>query len=82
MKLVQSSALQSTSAAHIFTPLEQVTNPTVPTSAAAYYTDRKPQTLRNWACFENGPLRPIRINRRLAWKVSEIRALLNGEIAK
>jgi hypothetical protein len=66
-----------TSAAHIFTPLEQVTNPTVPTAPAAYYLDRMPQTLRNWACFENGPIRPIRINGRLAWPVAAIRSLLN-----
>ena len=72
------SELPATSAAHNFTPLEQVTNPTVPTAAAAYYTDRKPQTLRNWACFENGPIRPIRINGRLGWPVAAIRSLLNG----
>ena len=61
-----------------FPPLEQVTRPTVPTDAAAYYLNRKPQTLRTWACFENGLIRPIRINGRLAWKVSDIRNLLNG----
>jgi hypothetical protein len=64
-----------------FTPLEQVTNPTAPTDAAAYYLDRKPQTLRSWACLENGPLRPIRINGRLAWSVAGIKALLNGGAA-
>ena len=74
------ATLPATSAAQ-FTPLEKVTNPTVPTAAAAYYTDRKPQTLRNWACFENGPIRPIRINGRLAWPVAAIRALLSGEVA-
>lgn len=61
-----------------FTPLEQVTNPTAPTDAAAHYLNRKPQTLRSWACLENGPLRPIRINGRLAWSVAGIKALLNG----
>ena len=71
-------AIPTHSAIHNFTPLELVTNPTVPTAAAAYYTDRKPQTLRNWACFENGPIRPIRINGRLAWPTAQIRALLNG----
>jgi hypothetical protein len=60
-------------------PLESVTCPTVPTDAAAYYLNRKPQTLRAWACLENGPLRPVRINGRLAWPVSAIRALVNGE---
>lgn len=31
-----------------FTPLEQVTRPTVPTADAAHYLNRKPQTLRAW----------------------------------
>jgi hypothetical protein len=63
-----------------FTPLELVTNPTVPTDTAAHYLNRRPQTLRAWACLENGPLRPIRINGRLAWSVAEIKALLNGGV--
>ncbi|MEQ1621811.1 MAG: hypothetical protein ABL919_10430 [Methylococcales bacterium] len=58
-----------------FIPLDQVSRPTVPTDAAAHYLNRKPQTLRAWACLENGPLRPIRINGRLAWSVAEIKAL-------
>ena len=59
-----------------FPPLESVTRPTVDTAAAAYYLNRKPQTLRCHACHENGPIRPIRINGRLAWPVSELRRLL------
>jgi hypothetical protein len=61
-----------------FIPLEQVTRPTVPTDAAAYYLNRKPQTLRAWACLENGALRPVRICGRLAWNVAEIKNLLSG----
>ena len=64
-----------------FTPLEQVTRPTVPTDAAAHYLNRRPQTLRSWACLENGPIRPIRINGRLAWSVARIKALVNGGTA-
>jgi hypothetical protein len=64
-----------------FPPLEQLTRPTVPTADAAHYLNRQPQTMRAWACLENGPLRPVRINSRLAWRVAEIRALLNGEVA-
>lgn len=64
--------------AQIFIPLEQVTRPTVPTDAAAYYLNRQPQTLRAWACLENGAMRPVRINGRLAWSVAEIRVLLEG----
>ena len=59
-----------------FPPLELENRPAVDTAAAAHYLNRKPQTLRGWACMENGPLRPIRINGRLAWNVSELRRVL------
>ena len=59
-----------------FPPLESVTRPTVPTEQAGYYLDRRPQTLHAWACLENGPLRPVRINGRLAWPVASIKQLL------
>ncbi len=76
------SALPATSAAHnlqsAFPPLETVTRPTLPTDAAAYYLNRQPQTLRAWACLENGAMRPVRINGRLAWSVAEIKKLLTG----
>lgn len=58
-----------------FPLLDQVTSPTVATNAAAHYLNRKPQTMRIWACLETGPLRPTRINGRLAWSVAEIKAL-------
>jgi hypothetical protein len=61
-----------------FANLETVTSTTVPTDAAAFYLNRRPQTLRAWACHEDGPLRPIRINGRLAWPVDSLRTLLNG----
>lgn len=51
----------------------------LPTNDAAAAINRAPQTLRKWACLENGPIRPVRINGRLAWKVSDLLALLNGE---
>ncbi|MBA9902668.1 helix-turn-helix domain-containing protein [Burkholderia cepacia] len=50
----------------------------LPTDEAAAAINRKPQTLRKWACFENGPIRPVRINGRLAWRVSDLQTLLNG----
>jgi hypothetical protein len=61
-----------------FPPLDQVTSFTATTNAAAYYLNRSPQTLRAWACLENGPLRPLRINGRLAWNCSEIADLCLG----
>ncbi len=51
----------------------------LPTDEAAAAINRAPQTLRKWACLENGPIRPIRINGRLAWYVADLNALLNGE---
>jgi hypothetical protein len=44
----------------------------VTTSVAAAWLNRKPQTLRKWACYEDGPLRPIRVNGRLAWSAADI----------
>jgi hypothetical protein len=58
--------------------LEQVTRPNVTTAEAAFYLNRQPQTLRAWACLENGALRPLRINGRLAWSVQSIRALVSA----
>lgn len=68
-----------TDANQSFTPLALETRPAIPTEAAAYYLNRRPQTLRAWACLENGPIRPIRINGRLAWSVAEIKSLLRGD---
>ena len=64
-----------------FPPLESVNRPAVDTAAAAYYLNRQQQTLRGWACHEDGPLRPIRINGRLAWRVADLQRLLTGEVA-
>jgi hypothetical protein len=52
----------------------------VPTNTAATILNRSPQTLRKWACLECGPIRPIRINGRLAWRVADLKALLEGEV--
>ena len=59
-----------------FPALALETRATLPTPEAAYHLNRAQQTLRLWACLENGPLRPIRINGRLAWPVAEIKKLL------
>jgi hypothetical protein len=61
-----------------FPPLETVTSPTVTTKAAGHYMNRKDQTMRSWACLENGPILPVRINGRLHWRVSDIKTLLEG----
>ena len=50
----------------------------LPTNEAAASINRRPQTLRRWACLEDGPIRPIRINGRLAWRVVDLLGLLQG----
>jgi len=60
-----------------FPPLELVNRPHVNTEQAAHYLMRRPQTLRAWAMKDGtGPLRPVRINGRLAWSVSALRHVL------
>ncbi len=58
------------------TPLALETRSALPTQEAAGHLSRAQQTLRLWACNEGGPLRPIRINGRLAWPVAELRRVL------
>ena len=65
-----------------FPPLELENRPAVDTAAAAYYLSRRPQTLRAWACREDGPLRPLRLNGRLMWPVAKLRELLALEVAR
>ena len=58
-----------------YLPLERVTRPNLTTAETAYYLNRRPQTLRGWACLENGPLRPTRIGGLLAWNTATVKAL-------
>lgn len=59
--------------------LEHETRSALTTAEAAHHLNRSPQTLRLWACRENGPLRPVRVNGRLAWPVAAIRNVLEGK---
>ena len=59
-----------------FIPLEHERRTHIDTASAAYHLGRKPQTLRAWASTEQGPIRPVRINGRLAWPVERLRVLL------
>ena len=68
--------LELNQAAKKFPDLVSETRAALPTPEAAYHLNRAQQTLRLWACLENGPLRPIRINGRLAWPVAGIKKLL------
>lgn len=65
-------------AANSFQPVSLAleTRTALPTCEAAFHLSRANQTLRLWAMREDGPLRPMRINGRLAWPVSELRRVL------
>lgn len=56
-------------------PLERENRANLPTPEAAYHLNRAQQTLRLWAMREDGPIRPLRINGRLAWPVARIKEL-------
>lgn len=57
-------------------PLALETRTALPTNEAAFHLNRAQQTLRLWAMREGGPLRPMRVNGRLAWPLSEIKRVL------
>lgn len=50
----------------------------VSTEEAAALLNRKPQTLRKWACLDKGPIRPTRVYGRLMWCIKEIMNTLTG----
>jgi len=56
--------------------LDRETRAALPTPEAAFHLNRAQQTLRLWAMREDGPIRPVRVNGRLAWKVADIKAVL------
>lgn len=62
-----------------FPAIEIETRPAVETAQAAFYLGRRPQTLRAWACYDNGPIRPTRVFGRLLWPMRDIRRLLGLE---
>ena len=58
-----------------YPPLERITKPNLTTAECAFYLNRQPQTLRGWACHEDGPLRPVRIGGLLAWSTATVKEL-------
>jgi hypothetical protein len=57
-------------------PLALETRATLPTIEAAGHLNRAQQTLRLWAMYENGPVRPLRVHGRLAWPVADLKRVL------
>lgn len=52
--------------------LEQSQKLLLTTNEAAELLGLKPQTLRRWAIYENGPLTPIRYGRLIRWSKKEL----------
>jgi hypothetical protein len=75
------SLIQPASLPAGFIPLDQESRTHVSTAVMCHHIGRKEQTARGWACHEDGPLRPIRVNGRLAWPVADIRRIL-GVVSK
>jgi hypothetical protein len=50
--------------------------PTLTTKEAARLLNRAPQTLRVWAMYQNGPVRPLRVNGRLLWATEDVMKLI------
>lgn len=71
-----SQTAQRAAKAQTFPPLSLETRALVDTACAAFHLMRAPQTLRSWACTEDGVIRPVRIGRRLAWRVADLKAVL------
>jgi hypothetical protein len=57
-------------------PLELEVRSALPTPEAAYHLTRAQQTLRMWAMRNDGPVKCLRVNGRLAWPVADIKRLL------
>jgi hypothetical protein len=56
--------------------LEQIRKPTLTTREAAYFLNRAPATLHYWASKGEGLIQPVRIGKRLAWRLEDIRKAL------
>lgn len=58
-----------------YPPLESVTRPNLTTKELCHYANIAEQTAWVWACKESGPVRPIRIGRRLGWPTKAVKQL-------
>ena len=48
------------------------------TDEAASILNIKSQTMYKWACYQSGPIQPVRIGGALRWKFSDIEKLIGG----
>ena len=65
-----------------YQPLELVTRPVLTTKELCHYANIAEQTAWVWACKESGPIRPIRIGRRLGWPTKAVKQLCGVEGCK
>lgn len=56
--------------------LYRETRSMVDTATAAYYLNRRMQTLQKWHSTGTGPVKPVMVYGRLGWPVQEIKKLL------
>ena len=73
-------ATRKTPTLHSVTPPADLRG--VTTVEAAKLLNRQAQTLRKWAAYEVGPIRPRRVHGRLWWALADIERLIAGEVAK
>jgi len=57
-------------------PLSNERRAALPTSETAAHLGRQAQTLRVWASKGTGPIKPLKINGRLAWQTADVKRLL------
>lgn len=74
MKLENAGAVQCATAEP--GALDREKRSTVDTATAAYYLNRRMQTLQKWSSLGTGPITPVRVMGRLAWPVGEIKKLM------
>lgn len=48
------------------------------TKEAAEFLQFAQQTLRKWACFGTGPIRPVKVGNRLRWRLADLEKLASG----
>jgi hypothetical protein len=72
----KATQMKSIEAKTPLTPLDREPRSHLNTDEAARHLNRQVQTLRIWACKDTGPIRPARINGRLAWPVQSLKTLL------
>ena len=62
-----------------YPPISKVTAPTVGADQAAFYLNRKPETLRKYAKMETPPIKPVKYGRQYLFRVADIKAIVGAD---